>query len=286
MVLWLAIVPKLLVAAHNYVALVDAESGSMRRILAMPGPDSFYGITQDDQGYILIAQNESGRIWQLDRRLNVVGTHVTVQASPMPKLHQILWWGGGLWVPVTKKDRLDVYRNRRRTFVQKMHPSRYDDAIHLNSVNVVDGTLYLLAHGNDRPSRVHAFDLSVSKLWSVQLGHQAHNVWIDNGRVHTLSSRESVVLAAVDGQPHVVASLPVHSWPRGFAGSESHNYVGLSRGAGRSYRQAPVDGHIVVFDRTWTKIRTLTLPGAGQIHEIRLVGEPDSGHAGQTIELA
>lgn len=278
---------RLLVAANNYLALVCVKTHRFKVITSIDGSDCFYGITQDDEGTILVAQTATGEIWGYDKNLENRRLYLRIEADPSPRLHQIAWWKGRLYVPVTRKDRLEVYEGGKRVGRVHLSGRPTEDRRHPNSVNIINGTLAVVAHNQSVvPSAVYRFDLELKRTGHVEMGRDAHNVWRRDDGVYVLSSKTNRVMRC-DKQQNVTCAreLQPASWARGLAESATHTFVGLSKGAGREDRKRRFPGEIEIYDRSWRRLDVIKLPRAGQIHEIRLIGEPDAGHADRVLSV-
>ncbi len=280
---------RLLVAANNYLALVCVKTHRFKVITRIDGSDCFYGVTQDDQGTILVAQTATGEIWGYDENLENRRLYLRIKADPSPRLHQIAWWKGRLYVPVTRKDRFEIYEEGKRVGRVHLSDRPTEDIHHPNSVNIIDGTLAVVAHNQSiSPSAIYRFDLSLRSIGYAELSdaRDAHNVWRRDDGVYVLSSKTNRVLRC-DKQLKVkcVCELEPGTWARGLAESATHTFVGLSKGAGKEDRVRRFPGEIEIYDRSWKKLDVIKLPGAGQIHEIRLIGEQDAGHADRIMTV-
>ncbi|MGL4555436.1 MAG: hypothetical protein ACRC33_30070, partial [Gemmataceae bacterium] len=158
--------------------------------------------------------------------------------------------------------------------------------LHLNSVHLAGGRLYVLAHNFRRGSRVAELTWPGLELvrWIETEAHQAHNLWMQpDGTLLTCNSLEGTLIDAVTGRVMWKAQGET-GMTRGLACAGGKVFVGMSKLAQRKDRLI-TDGGVWVLDRaTWKQIDFLPLRGAGNVKEIRIIDEPDECHHGHPLK--
>ena len=72
---------------------------------------------------------------------------------------------------------------------------------------------------------------------------------------------------------------------RGLAASEEYIFVGYSSQNERKLRYWKTGGIWVVDRKSLKTVEKILLPGAGDVHEIRIVGSPDDCHNGHVMTV-
>jgi hypothetical protein len=145
--------------------------------------------------------------------------------------------------------------------------------------------LYVVAHNHDRGSAIIRLAwpdmtlVAIDKTTTVM----AHNVWVtDQGQTIVCDSMRGTLVDVATGEI-VWTCDEVNAVTRGLAASGDYVFVGHSALGTREARVSR-DSRIWVIERnTWKTLDCLLLPDAGNIHEIRILDQPDSCHHGQVF---
>ncbi len=263
----------LLVTTSHSILCLDPESGSSSPVHRDSG--LYYGIASDGRRYFVAArgrmvscdepsEEEHGRILVFDGALHPVEEIVAPFA--LRDMHEILWHDGKLWITCSFDNMVAIFDAAtgrwERWYPLGVTPAAPLDVNHLNSLAIVDTTLYLIAH-NFGASELLGFDLATLALRSrAPLGVQSHNIRVlDDGAFLTCSSAEGALIDTSGWR------LDVGGFTRGIWLGGDVNYVGISELAERQHRDLS-DGRIAVYDRDWRLLRTLVLHGEGLVLEI------------------
>lgn len=265
---------QLLVTTSHSLLQVDCESGAATPVHR--GFGLYYGIATDGKRYFVAARGrmvssgtpadeERGRILVFDRALSLIDE---VQPDfALRDMHEILWHDGKLWITCSFENMVAVFTRAGGQW-ERWHPlgptaAPPYDANHLNTLSVIDGDLWMIAH-NFGASELLRFDMQSRALLSrTPFGMQSHNIRPGrNGALVTCSSAEGALLGS-DGW-----RLDVGGFPRGILLGERENYIGISELLERKERDLST-GRIMVFDAAWRPLRTICLPGEGLVLDIQ-----------------
>jgi hypothetical protein len=247
----------------------------------------FFGATWDTETIYVNERltSKEGAVHTFDREFNWKGELPLKRKPKAP--HQMIWWEGKLYIADPNTNRVLIWDgDSTRT---------YDVRAIALSPNCVwcDGEkVYVLGHGGSMmPKWIGVFDLGFNLIDRIELprrifpenpriSHGAHNVYIENGILHTfsptsimrydLTSRESdhVNLAKVGGTNY---------YTRGLARTQGRFFVGLSAIKERKERFEG-DSLILVTDDDFNVLDVLTLEYTGGLHDIRAVDSVDLAH--------
>jgi hypothetical protein len=275
---------KLLISTKNYLAYYDGRS--LNRVFE--GAFFFYGISQyEPTGEVLVAQtagegmDRRSRILRFNKSLKHIG--VFAEYTKLTDVHQILCWQSEVFVCASWLDSVDAYNGAGKR-LRRWRPYPTTNKLHINSVNVLGGYLYVCAHNlTTRPGEVHVLTPDFHPKGVFEAGSDIHNLARAGDVAYILSSLESKILVVGIGYKEI-APVATDGYLRGLAVSDKLTYVGVSKFADRKARRFG-DAEIAVFDRKWNQVGRVALPGAGQVYEVRLVGKHDGGHAMKKIFL-
>jgi len=208
--------------------------------------------------------------------------------------HQIEWVDDKILVANTGKNCISVFDGNgnllRDVYLNEI---RWDDkdkgreGNHFNSVHKSGEQVYVVAHNYDRPSEVWELtwpDLQIVTNRVSRAGW-AHNVWVNEWGLVICNSKAGTLYEVLSGET-LWTPKEKGVMTRGLAVSDDYIFVGCSLHNERKERYWK-DGGIWIVDRkTLTTIDKITIPGSGDVHEIRLVGVPDECHNDQVIPLA
>jgi hypothetical protein len=264
----------LLVTTTRSFLLLDPRTGSGYRLDT--GRGLYYGITVWNGEYLVGARrrvgishfpecDEKGEILQFDQEFNF--QRALMPRFPLRGMHQILSFGGKLWVTCTFDNMVAIFNG---TGWEQWHPlgvpeTEVKDRNHFNSISAIDGQLCVLAN-NWGESELLFFNLPERTLHrSIPLGRQAHNVWREGDRWMTCSSTEGRIVGS-DG-----ISIQTGGFPRGIAFSGGKRYVGISTHCERALRNYS-NSWIQIYDRRWQRVGTLDLVHEGMVLDFLPVG--------------
>lgn len=285
---------KLLIS--TYAGVVLWEDGDWRFLRRRPLDDfnfCFYGITWDDAGRIYVAESgipygRRGRVGMYDARFKYLGEIAALDDLVTP--HQILWWGGALYVANSGRNRLDVYDTADHAADTVEWLEATGDVDHVNSVWCNGHYFWVVEHRRkQQPKRLREFDLRWRLVDTVEIPgvEGLHNVCVMGSALVTLA--HDTILKVTwdkDGEPVAVrvANFKVNGYLRGLARTSSRWYVGMSQVRRRGERgKGPCQFHVL--DREFGLIETVQLEDTGGVTEIRVVDEPDFCHNGVMCPL-
>jgi len=266
---------KLLVTTSQSVLLVDCLSGSATPLHR--GSGLYYGIARMGGRFAVAARRrsvssavprcrEAGCILTFDSAFDLQ----TVLEAPFPlrDMHQVATVDGHLWITCSYDDMIAIFDGARweRWYPFPLSGDGYDH-YHFNTIFIGADEIALLAH-NHGSSDVHCFDRrSRAMVRTVPLGVQAHDLWIEDGTLHTCSSIESRLIAA-NGWSHHTGGFP-----RGIAITPEARCVGLSALTDRGARDW-TSGAIAVCDGAWQPRHYVHLVHEGMV--LDMVAVPPS----------
>ena len=266
---------ELLVTTSHSLLRVDTRSGEARPVHR--GLGLYFGLATDGERWYVAARGrmvssevppaeERGRVLVLGRGLEV---EREIHAPfPLRDMHQILLHRGRLWLTCSFDNQLaihDLASGAWEAWQPLGRPAEPPyDVNHFNSLAVIDGDLWVLAHNRDRPpSELLRFDLATRALLSrTPFGRQSHDIVPCGGHILGCSSAAGELIRT-DGW-----RLPTGGFPRGIATLGAETFVGISEIAERRERDLGA-GAIAVYDEQWRRIRDIPLPGEGLVLEIR-----------------
>lgn len=273
---------RVLVTTSHSVLTLDLDSGA--RGLVHRGLGLYYGLARRRRGWLVAArgrmvssaqptEQERGTILVLDQRLRLVGRWQPPFA--LRDLHAIAYRRGWLWATCSRDDMVAI-RSRwgrwRRWYPLGASSPPGVDRYHFNSLLFEPRRVWVLAH-HWGESQLLAFSpqlaqrgLTHTPLARLPLGVQAHDLWREQGLLHTCSSATGEVLSEAGGR------VPTGKFPRGVArlgharspGGSRGWALGLSELAERNERDLTT-GEVVVYDAAWREQRRWRLPGEGLV---------------------
>jgi hypothetical protein len=272
---------KLLLSTPLHLFLLDVETH--HATLLRTGDGYYYGITSKENRVVLT--HTGGYLQYFDNR----GVIRTVKHLLQP--HQAEWVDNFILIANTGKNCISVF-DEQGNFCRDVYLNhiKWDDKSkgrsgnHFNSVHRVGDRIYVVAHNYERPSEVWELawpELEVLGSKASQAAW-AHNVWPgEHGLVICDSKHGS--LYDLNSQTTIWRSSEESVMTRGLAVSSEYIFVGSSMLNKRKDRYWKTGG-VWVVDRTSLKtLDKITLPGAGDVHEIRLVDVPDACHNSEII---
>ena len=295
---------KLLVSIKNEILLIDllkqqvitffdGATSILGKLSVSYDPmcESYYGITWDaDQNAIYaIGSNEKAnhgtRLKTKLCQLNLDGSlerFVPIDKSlSFAAAHQIQFFDGHIWVADTMNN-----------CVRKIHPltgmggtikidknrfgAHYD---HVNSLWFNDDKLYIMGNGTALQVSpcIHIFDYaSLTKIDEIRQGvggsHNICNLW---GHLVTFNSYQGNL---VDENNQILLELDYFT--RGLSVTSDYILVGQSESASRDQRLNTNSGWISIYGHKDKKfVGRICLKEIGQIHEIRVLNQPDLAHS-------
>ena len=267
--------PYLLITTSRSLLLVETVSGTCYCL--DNSRDHYYGITRDFGQYYVGVRNRANN--SLVQKEQERGTILRFSASatfigeieppfPMRDIHQILVYGGRLWVTCTHDNLIAFFDGFSW---DTWHPLGVSsdvpyDKNHFNSVIAFGNTLCVVAHNlgasTGRLSELLFFHLPDMVLdRRVQLGSCAHNAWLHRGELMTCSSADGILIGE-NGSKIITGGFP-----RGIAYSEGEINVGISEFASRPDRDLG-KGWVKVFNFNWELLRTIEIIDQGMVTDI------------------
>lgn len=289
---------KCLVACPHRLLLVDLDSGKIGVVEAHR--QEYYGIswTRDGQRLCLSHSGlDNAALGTMESYLDAEQGWLSLGGQSSPRClagpHQVLCLDGQVVATNTGRNCLTVfqpdnlfYQNRWLDRVRWDRKGRqHNCGSHFNSLFFRDDCLYILAHNFDKGSYVLVLswpDLQV--LDRIDTGAQhSHNLWPwPGGEILLCNSTSGSLLEARSG--HVFWQMD-GVLTRGLACSGRH--VLIAGSAITTVAERPVsDSCIFIVDRRdWKLLDVFHLPGAGVIHEIRIIDRADECHHGQPLHV-
>jgi hypothetical protein len=289
---------RLLVACPHQLLLVNTRDHSVAVVEENRG--GYYGISWTTDGSELVLAHSGIRhdfgdsieeYMDSEKGYLSVGTRSGVEGIAAP--HQLVC--DEQWIILTNTGRNALTVVRRDDLFYKhvwIDSARWDrkgkdrfTGKHFNSVHRHRDKLYLLAHNFKSGSLVAELSFPELQLlrWIPTHAYQAHNLWmLPTGELLTCNTMQGSVIEATTGRI-VWKAEGLNQLTRGLAAAEDRIYVGMSQLAARFARKA-TDGGIWVLDRsTWSPLDLIPLPGAGNVHEVRVIDAPDDCHHGHIL---
>ena len=184
-------------------------------------------------------------------------------------LHHILWIGETLLATCPYDNGIAIGRQGQWDWWFPVADGT-KDFHHWNSLAYHDGDLFVLAH-NWGASRVYQFTWpSLHRITAFPLGHESHNLWWDQGRLFTCSSRDGEIRSLGD---HPI--IRTGQYPRGVAVLPDRMIIGLSLYQPPPY-PAIYNACVLVYDRQGHYQHGWILPGVNQLNDIRVPGAHDA----------
>ena len=276
---------RLLISTKNYLAYFDGKQ--LHRI--HEGAYFYYGISQFGTDDILVAATSEDLHSELLRFSSSLSLKTPYLSLGKCDVHQILCYGRKLLVCNTWHDAIDVFDGTIRS--EQWRPFPTINELHVNSINAVDGLLHVSAHNKSlRPGEVYVMEPDFNPRGVIEVGHDIHNVWAQGDALMVLATTETCIIRLLKGRRETIRLRPA-GWLRGVAASAARTYVGLSSLATRAKRHVG-PAEILVYESAQLRkgcrpepVDVISLPDAGQVYEVRLIGVPDAGHAGKTMTV-
>lgn len=273
---------KILVSTPLHILLVDPATGQISPLRS--GDGYYYGITAGEGGVVL---THNGGYLQYFRRHTKPRRTINHLIQP----HQVEMVNEQVLVANTGRNCISVFdKGGKFTKDVYMNSIRFDDkeknrlGNHFNSVHRQGNKIYLVAHNYERPSEVWTLTWPELEVIGSQASCAgwAHNIWIGEWGMVICDSRAGA-LYEVTSEKTIWKSEQQPVMTRGLAVSQDHVFIGCSLHNPRRERYWK-DGGIWILDRSSLKmIDRIILPGAGDVHDIRLVGCPDACHNDQIL---
>ncbi len=275
---------QLLISTPLHLIMLDPATGKI--IPVRSGDGYYYGITSKNGRIVLTHSNGCLKYFSLR-------SHPRGTVNHLIQPHQVEWIDDHLLVANTGKNCLSLFdANGKLCRDVYLNAIRSDDkgknrlGNHFNSVHRQGDKIYVVAHNYERPSEVWTLtwpNLDVVGTKTTGAGW-AHNIWLgEQGMV--ICDLKNSALHEVDSARTIWRAEQQPRMTRGLAVSKDFIFVGCSLHNPRLERYWK-DGGVWVLDRA--SLRTLSridLPGLGDVHEIRLVGEADACHNDDILVL-
>lgn len=221
--------------------LCHHESTLDRKKLIDCKRDTFrpFGIALLDDDSVLVASHDAVGVFCLETGA-FEGIVPEIQA--FPNTHQLAASEGKIYLANTANDSLGIFDvvTKQMSFfdfksfcitdtVVQTKDAESKDNQHINSVDVVDGKVYVVAHRlGKKMSSVYCFDqTSFSLIWQKNAGYCSHNTVIVNDTLYTLSTKTGdlvVIDLATFEKSTVHIANPANSFLRGLRASGTDLY--------------------------------------------------------------
>lgn len=275
---------QLLVSTPLHILLVNPFENQSK--ILRTGDGYYYGITFKDG---VIALTHSGGYLQYFRKYQKPLETINHLIQP----HQVEWIEDKILVSNTGKNCISVFDEDghllRDVYLNEI---KWDDkdagrkGNHFNSVHKIENRIVIVAHNYERPSEVWELrwpDLEVIGRKACKAAW-AHNYWEGEWGQVICNSKQGSLYEVTTGEI-IWRSGESNAMARGLAASKDYILVGYSSLNERKQRYWKTGGIWIIDRKTLQTVTKLLLPGAGDVHEIRLIGVQDDCHNGQNIEL-
>ncbi|MCC7528083.1 MAG: hypothetical protein IT342_06155, partial [Candidatus Melainabacteria bacterium] len=282
---------KLLVSTPHWIFLVDSVSHQVEVLES--ARREYYGISWTPNSQLVLTHSGLENV-QISSFLDYIdsekgglslGSDSTTDVLSCP--HQILCVDDRIAVTNTGRNCLTVFRTddfyyRHFWFDKQRWDKAHNDqkGSHFNSVFLKDLSLYLLAHNRDLPSYILKLSwpqleilerIETTAMW-------AHNIWMTDSSQLIICNTANGSVDDVNSGAVLWKSDDSDVLTRGLACADNLIFVGCSSRGAKGDRTES-DGGIWVLERsTWALIDFISLPFAGNVHEIRILDARDECH--------
>jgi hypothetical protein len=212
------------------------------------------------------------------------GHHGNSDGTAFSAPHQKLKVGRKIYFVDSDHNEVKVFDIDTKKLVDR---KTFEGITWINTLNCIDGHLYIVAHNMGRPSALIKTDLDLNVVEIIEdIGFAAHNVWSMNGDLWTCDSA-SGCLSLIGG----TQQIDIGEFPRGVAMSEDYLIVGITK---QRYSTTPYpvkrhreinncvsNGGLAIIDRAslevvkYVDLRDLTGKTSTSVFDIRLMDERD-----------
>jgi hypothetical protein len=210
----------------------------------------------------------------------------TVPVRLQVNTHQLAYDAGRAWtvspwtnslIGVGADDTVefDLAAQTVRPYVER-DASSADDRWHYNSLLWHGDRLFVAAHGFGPASFINVYDRATFRLVDVHpnAGHSIHGLARRDGELFWISTKTKEIRSDRGRR----LRLPRAGFARGFAMTDDHFIVGVSVPSPRDKRHRG-DSWIQVIDhRDGRLVEEVSLPGTGNLNDLRLLDAPDHAH--------
>ena len=266
---------ELLVTTSKSVLLLNLHTNKITPL--HQGSGLYYGVTTDGT-YTYVAcrkravssitpkNEESGEILVFDKYFKHIDT-LYPKHFKLKDLHQIKYHDQKLYATCTNDNMIAIYEDKNW---KKWYPTtqKDKDINHFNSIYIQNKSIYLLAH-NLGDSEIMQFDIETKELIkTISLGIQAHNIYINDDIILTLSSKESKLKYSNE------KTIQAEGFIRGLAIDEQgYHFIGSSKIAQREKRDL-TDGKIFIY-KDGKKLEEILLKKEGLVLDVKLINKYD-----------
>ncbi len=283
---------KLLVAGHNDVRYIDLENQQSsvfyNQHTSHRGISSYYGITWNKtENTIFIIGTSVKAIDPLKTRNLLIALDQNgafkkiIDETQFSQAHQIQYYDNKVFVCDTRHNRICVidHKNPQNHKMYYPEPSNgpAKDISHFNSIHIYKDKVFIVAHNKNEPSWIYGADYVNGELINMQpflkdIGDQCHNVVEHKDHLFICNSNQGHLTDGFDN------FIPTGWYPRGIIIHDDLLFIGKSRIACRKWR-SELDGEIEIFSlSTKQRMGYITIPGIGQVYEIRCLNQYDVAH--------
>ncbi len=295
----------LLLSTPDAIWHFDGDTERLRRVHA--SQPEYYGISWNEYGVVLShSLDDNLAAWghedfRTERRFGVC-THYARDGgrttSPRSLLHphQVECIGKRVIAANTGRNAIALWDPESGSFGDvNLVASRWDGllpgtiSLHLNSVHVQDDLLYSIAHNGNLLSSVWVHRWPSMELHAVfsTTARWAHNAWHSAELAGLLvCDSKGGNLLSVDYNQTVWSTSTPATMTRGLAATEDHLIVGLSEFTPRAERNTSKGGFALIDRASLRTAAEYWFEGIGNVHEVRVVSEPDACHAAPMSKTA
>jgi len=275
----------LAVSSMRCFSLVDVDNN----IIEKKYDDNCYGFTFNENNYFLKTTNRDirqSKILVFDKNFNVVGK-ITKEQKKIIRGHQMQYHAPSnkLWLTAPGEhaywNNIYIY-DLGTTECEIWTPIHDKHRLHYNSICFKGELLYILSHNyHVVPSYVYVYEWKTRKqVDKIALEYgDCHNIFYIGDEFYYCASMVAKVLRIGGGKtPFVDPKQYGGSFSRGIAIDDKYLFVGNSV-MGKSNCAMPGHETIGMYDVSTQKfIKSIEIPGAGAIHEIRILDGLDYAH--------
>jgi hypothetical protein len=177
------------------------------------------GVVECDNKANIKAEHEVERFKGSEANSTIDPIHIDVMfAAP----HQKLKVGRKIYIADSGHNEVKVFDIDTKELVAR---KTFEGLIWVNTLNYIDGYLYIIAHNMGQPSALIKTDLDLNVIETIEnIGYAAHNVWSMDGDLWTCDSSRGY-LSSIDG----TQEIDVGEFPRGVAMNEDYLIVGITQ---------------------------------------------------------
>lgn len=245
------------------------------------GTAHYNGITWNENDIFVSANiNTKYVIRVFDKEFKPIGI---LPNADLHETHQIYWLDSKLYVTNTGLNRIEILDNGYwfHTAWNKVTC----DIDHINGIWSDGYKFYITQFANrgkpKKTSSIKICDMNFNQENELIVGNGIHNVYAENGIIHTLVSNTPQIFRIGS------ASIPLKNVDkgliRGLARTKEFWYIGVSRWETEYNKRHVGDAVILQLDNEFNEIDRIVMPDFGPVYDIRVIDELDLAHNGITF---